>query len=71
MPVHCMDVDTYFSQPLATIIADICDLKVPKEILLDRDGWDMLCTVRGRSIATISGDEWSELCLIRSRLAED
>jgi len=65
-----MDVDTYFSQPLAKIIADIRDLIAPKQILLDRDGWDMLCTVRGRSIAIICGDKWSELCLIRSRLAE-
>jgi hypothetical protein len=65
-----MDVDAYFEQPVANIVADICDLKVPKEILLDQDGWDMLCTVRSRSMATISGDNWSELCLIRSRLAE-
>jgi hypothetical protein len=65
-----MDIDFYFDRAEAEIVADISDLEVPTEILLDQDGWSMLCAVRGRCMAAVSGDRWSELCRIRSRLAE-
>jgi hypothetical protein len=65
-----VNIDIYFEQTEAEIVADICALKVPTEILLDQDGWNMLNAVRGRNKADVNGDTWSEICRIRSQLSD-
>ena len=59
---RCMDVETYFAQPDERILAQISDLAVPNRILLDKDGWKLLCKFRGVHVDELPGDRWSDIC---------
>ena len=65
-----MNLKTYLARPDADILAAIRELSVPKEILLDPNGWKTLCAVRSRHMGEVSGEVWSELCRLRSQLVK-
>lgn len=43
---------------------------VPSELLISRDGWQLVCRVRGRNFRLIDEEAWQDLCARRGYLQQ-